>query len=147
MSKDGEIFGEGQPVDCLYKVVDGAVRTFKVLTTDAGRSADFTFQESFSASKLSDEHAHSAEAITNSKILIIKRSVLAALAKHDLEIAHRLMRLDCLRAQARANARHHADQDGHERVVEFLLEMTRVNQWTVGSICRCRGWTSRTILD
>ncbi len=121
--QNGEIFGEGQPVDYLYKVVDGAVRTFKVLSDGRRQISGFSLSGEFFGIEAENEHALSAEAITNSKILMIKRSVLAVLAKHDIEIAHRLMELlacELKRAQTHATL---LIMNANERVAEFLLEM------------------------
>ena len=121
--QDVEIFGEGQPVEYLYKVVDGAVRTFKVLSDDRRQITGFSLSGEFFGIETGDEHTLSAEAITNSKILIIKRSVLAVLAEHDIKIAHRLLELtacELKRAQTHATL---LIMSAKERVAEFLLEM------------------------
>ena len=122
-SQNVEIFGERQPVDYLYKVVDGAVRTFKVLSDGRRQITGFSLSGEFFGIETGDEHTLSAEAITNSKILIIKRSVLAVLAEHDIEIAQRLLELtacELKRAQIHATL---LIMNAKERVAEFLLEM------------------------
>ena len=122
-SRNVEIFGEGEPVEYLYKVVDGAVRTFKVLSDGRRQITGFSLSGEFFGIETGDEHALSAEAITNSKILIIKRSVLAVLAEHDTEIARRLMELTaCELKRAKAHTTL-LIMNAKERVAEFLLEM------------------------
>ena len=104
-SQNAEIFGEGQPVEYLYKVAEGAVRTFKVLSDGRRQITGFSLSGEFFGLETGNEHPLSAEAITNSKILIIKRSVLAVLAEHDNEIARRLLELaacELKRAQTHA---------------------------------------------
>jgi CRP-like cAMP-binding protein len=85
-----EIFGDGEPAEYLYKVADGAVRTSKVLVDGRRQVTGFYLSGDFFGMETGDKHTFSAEVITNSKILVIKRSVLNVLAKHDLEIARRL---------------------------------------------------------
>ncbi len=122
-SQNVEIFGEGEPVEYLYKVVDGAVRTFKVLSDGRRQITGFSLSGEFFGIETGNEHTLSAEAITNSKILIIKRSVLAVLAEHDIKIAHRLLELtacELKRTQAHATL---LIMSAKERVAEFLLEM------------------------
>lgn len=120
---DVEIFGDGEPVDYLYKVADGAVRTSKVLIDGRRQVTGFYLSGDFFGMEAGDQHTFSAEAITNSKIFIIKRSVLNVLAEHDLQIAQRLWTLtacELKRAQAQATL---LILNANERVAQFLLEM------------------------
>ena len=50
--RNTEIFGENEAADYLYKVVSGGVRTYKILSDGAGKSADFTCRARFSDSSL-----------------------------------------------------------------------------------------------
>ena len=121
--RDVEIFGQQEPADCLYKVVSGAVRTFSVLRDGRRHIARFYLAGDFFGLEATSRHALSAEAICNSKILVIKYSVLAALAEHDKDIACRLrdMMSDELgRAQAQVTL---LIKTSSERVADFLLEM------------------------
>jgi CRP/FNR family nitrogen fixation transcriptional regulator len=126
-SQNVEIFGEGQPVEYLYKVVDGAVRTFKVLSDGRRQITGFFLSGEFFGLETGNEHTLSAEAITNSKILSIKRSVLAVLAEHDKEIERRRLELaacELKRAQTHATV---LILNAKERVAKFLLEMASRN--------------------
>jgi CRP/FNR family nitrogen fixation transcriptional regulator len=65
--------------------------------------------------------------IANSKILIIKRDVLAVLAEHDINIARCLMGVtagELKRAQAHCTL---LIKNSKERVADFLLEMASRN--------------------
>ena len=88
--RDVEIFGEQEPAGCLYKVVNGAVRTFSVLRDGRRHIAEFYLAGNFFGLEANSTHALSAETICNSNILIIKRSVLAVLAEHDKDIVRHL---------------------------------------------------------
>jgi len=121
--RDVEIFGQQEPADCLYKVVSGAVRTFSVLRDGRRHIPGFYLAGDFFGLEANSKHALSAEAICNSKILVIKHSVLAVLAEHDKDIARRLRDMmggELTRAQAHVTL---LIKTSSERVADFLLEM------------------------
>ena len=122
-NRDVEIFGQQETADCLYKVVTGAVRTFSVLRDGRRHIAGFYLAGDFFGLESSSQHALSAEAICNSKILVIKRSALTVLAEHDKDIARRLKEMmgdELLRTQVRVTL---LIKTSSERVADFLLEM------------------------
>ena len=121
--RDVEIFGQQEPADCIYKVISGAVRTFSVLRDGRRHIAGFYLAGDFFGLEANGRHSVSAEAICNSEILVIKRSVLAVLAEHDKDIARRLngmMSGELGRAQAHVTL---LIKTSTERVASFLLEM------------------------
>ena len=121
--RDVEIFGQQEPADCLYKVVSGAVRTFSVLRDGRRHIPGFYLAGDFFGLEANSRHALSAEAICNSKILVIKHSVLAVLAEHDKDIARRLREMmvgELGRAQSHVTL---LIKTSSERVADFLLEM------------------------
>src|SRR5262249_54783652 len=70
-----------------------------------------------------EEHSYSAEAIVESRILLIKRSALVGLAARDTEVAQQLLALTWLelaRAQAHVLL---LVKTAQERVAGFLLAM------------------------
>jgi CRP/FNR family transcriptional regulator, nitrogen fixation regulation protein len=121
--RNTEIFGDREPVQYLYKVVEGAVRTCKILSDGRRHIAGFYLSGDFFGLEMGHEHTLSSEAITQSRVLIIKRDVLAVLAKHDPEIARQLLKLtgdELNRVQAHVTL---LIQSASERVAGFLLEM------------------------
>ena len=105
----------------------GAVRTFKVFNDGRRQITGFSLSGEFFGLETGNEHTLSAEAITNSKILSIKRSVLAVLAEHDKEIERRRLELaacELKRAQTHATL---LILNAKERVAKFLLEMASRN--------------------
>src|SRR4249920_3198409 len=78
--RNSEIYGEGEPADYLYKVMSGTVRTSKILADGRRQVGSFYLPGDVFGLEVGDEHAFSAEAITDSKILVIKRSSVLALA-------------------------------------------------------------------
>ena len=75
-----EIFGENEPADYLYKVVSGSVRTYKILSDGRRQVGGFYLPGDIFGLEFADEHTLSAEAITDCKVLVVKRSALNALA-------------------------------------------------------------------
>jgi CRP-like cAMP-binding protein len=122
-ARNVEIYGEGEPADYLYKVVDGAVRTYKVLADGRRQVGGFYLAGDVFGLETGEEHGFSAEAITDAKVLVIGRNALIALAGRDHEVARQLWTL--------TGAELHRVQDhimlliksAQERVASFLLEM------------------------
>jgi CRP/FNR family nitrogen fixation transcriptional regulator len=121
--RNAEIYGEAEPTDYVYKVLRGAVRTYKLLN-DGRRQIDaFYLPGDTFGLELGDEHSCSAEAITDSSILVVKRSVVLATAERSNDIARRLWSTTAAELQ---RAQHHTMlliKSAQERVAAFLLEM------------------------
>src|SRR5690242_21230928 len=92
-ARNEEIYGEGEPADYLYKVVSGTVRTYKVLADGRRQIGAFYMIGDVFGLETGDEHTFSAEAISDAKVLVIKRSALVALAERDNEVARQLWAL------------------------------------------------------
>ena len=92
-ARNAEIYGESEPADYLYKVVSGTVRTYKVLNDGRRQIGAFYFPGDIFGLETGEEHAFSAEAITDSKVLVIKRSAVVGLAARDNEVARQLWAL------------------------------------------------------
>ena len=121
--RNTEIFGERERVQYLYKVVEGAVRTFKILSDGRRQIAGFYLSGDFFGLETENEYTQSAETITKSKVLIIKRDVLAVMARHDPEVARQLLNLtgdELKRVQTHVSL---LIQTASERVAGFLLDM------------------------
>jgi CRP/FNR family transcriptional regulator, nitrogen fixation regulation protein len=123
-SRNAEIFGENEPADYLYKVVKGAVRTYKVLADGRRQIGAFYLPGDVFGLETDDLHTFSAEAIRDTKILVVKRSNLMALAARDNEVARELW---SMMGQELRRVQEHTlvlIKTAKERVVGFLLEMT-----------------------
>ena len=121
--RNSEIFGENEPADYLYKVVSGSVRTYKILSDGRRQVGGFYLPGDIFGLEFADEHTLSAEAITDAKVLVIKRSALTALARHDASVAQQLFTLtgrELHRVQDRILL---LIKSAQERVASFLLEM------------------------
>jgi len=122
-ARNAEIYGEGEPADYLYKVVSGTVRTSKVLADGRRQVGGFHLPGNIFGLEAGEEHAFSAEAITECKVFVIKRSALIALAGRDHEVARQLWTLtsgELRRVQGHILL---LIKSAQERVASFLLEM------------------------
>ena len=122
--RNTEIYGEDEPADYVYKVVSGAVRSYKLLSDGRRQIGAFHLPGDVFGLEAGDEHRFTAEAIADSVVLVAKKSAIVAHAARDGGLAQALWAVtagDLERAQdhllllGRKNA--------HERVATFLLEM------------------------
>jgi CRP-like cAMP-binding protein len=122
-TRNAEIYGEGEPADYLYKVASGTVRTYKVLSDGRRQIGAFYMAGDVFGLEMGEEHTFSAEAISDAKVLVIKRSALVALAERDNEVARQLW---ALTGRELSRVQDHIlllIKTAQERVVGFLLEM------------------------
>jgi CRP/FNR family transcriptional regulator, nitrogen fixation regulation protein len=122
-SRNVEIYGENEPADYIYKVISGAVRTYKVLTDGRRQIGEFYLPGDVFGLESSSEHTYSAEAVTDSKVMVIKRSGLVALAARDNEVAQQLWALTNSELRRVQDHVMLLIKTAQERVVGFLLEM------------------------
>jgi CRP/FNR family transcriptional regulator, nitrogen fixation regulation protein len=121
--RDGVIYSENSPANYLYVVIGGTVRTYKSLSNGRRQIRSFYMPGDMFGLETGEEHAFSAEAITDVELLVIKRSAVVALASRDHSIAHHLWRLTSRELE---HVRRHVlllVQSAQERVAGFLLEM------------------------
>jgi CRP/FNR family nitrogen fixation transcriptional regulator len=122
--RNAEIYGENDPADYLYKVVSGTVRTYKVLTDGRRQVGGFYVAGDIFGLETGEQHTFSAEAITECKVLVIKRSTLVALAARDHDVARQLWTItggELRRVQDHIML---LIKSAQERVASFLLEMS-----------------------
>jgi CRP-like cAMP-binding protein len=122
-SRHSEIYGENEPADYLYKVVSGTVRTYKVLNDGRRQIGGFYLPGDMFGLESGDEHSFSAEAITDAKVLVIKRSAVVSLAARDTEVARQLWSLTGLELQRVQDHILLLIKSAQERVASFLIEM------------------------
>jgi len=126
-SRNGEIYGESEPADYLYKVVSGTVRTHKVLSDGRRQIGGFYEAGEIFGLETGEEHSFSAEAITDCKVLVIKRSALMALAARDHEVARQLWTMTGKELRRVQDHIMLLVKSAQERVAAFLLEMSERN--------------------
>ena len=122
-ARNSEIYGENEPADYLYKVVSGTVRTYKVLVDGRRQIGGFHLPGDMFGFESGDEHTFSAEAITDCKILVIRRSAVIALAARDNDVAQQMWALTARELQRVQDHIMVLIKSAQERVAGFLLEM------------------------
>jgi CRP/FNR family transcriptional regulator, nitrogen fixation regulation protein len=122
-ARNVEIYGENEPAEYIYKVVSGAVRTYRVLNDGRRQIGAFLLPGDMFGLEAGASHGTSAEAIADSVVLVIKRSAVVALAERDPEVARQMWTLT---AQELGRAQNHMlllIRNAQERIAAFLLEM------------------------
>ena len=123
-SKGTEIFGQAEAADYIYQVVEGAVRTHKMLSDGRRQIGAFHLPGDIFGLDNGDFHRFTAEAIIDTTVLLIKRQSLERAAKTDPAMVRSLLTMTTDNLEhvenhmlllGRKNAR--------ERVAAFLLEM------------------------
>lgn len=126
-ARNMEIYGENESADYLYKVVSGVVRTYKLLNDGRRQIGSFYLPGDIFGLEIGDEHTSSAEAVSVSKIQVIKRSAVIALAGRDKEVARQLWSLTATELRRAQDHIMLLLKTAQERVVGFLLEMAERN--------------------
>jgi CRP/FNR family transcriptional regulator, nitrogen fixation regulation protein len=122
-ARNAEIYGENEPADYLYKVISGSVRTYRVLSDGRRQIGAFYLPGDVFGFEAGAEHSFSAEAISNAKVMVIRRSTVTALAGRDTAAAQLLLGMT---ARELGRAQNHIMlliKTAQERVAGFLLEM------------------------
>ena len=122
-ARNSEIYGESEPAEYLYRIVSGSVRTYKVLSDGRRQIGAFYLPGDLFGLEFGQEHAFSAEAISETKVLVIKRSTLVTLAAQDHDIAYTLFTVTGCELQRVQDHMLVLIKSAQERVVDFLLEM------------------------
>jgi CRP-like cAMP-binding protein len=122
-ARNSEIYGENEPAEYLYKVISGTVRTYKVLNDGRRQIGAFYLPGDMFGLENAADHTFSAEAITPCRVMVIRRSTIAALAARDSSVAQQLL---AMTGRELARAQDHLMllvKTAQERVAGFLLEM------------------------
>jgi len=91
LAKDEELFAEGDHADCFYKVISGALRSFKLLS-DGRRQIDaFHLPGDFLGLEAGGTHRFSAEAVCTAGVVAYRRCRLPALTQQDPAFREELM--------------------------------------------------------
>ena len=125
-SRGAEIFGESEPAEYVYQVVDGAVRSYKLLCDGRRQIGAFHLVGDIFGLENGAVHRFTAEAIVDTTVLLAKRISLEHVAATDALVAHALLTMTT------SNLQHAEDhmlllgrKTSLERVAAFLLEMDR----------------------
>jgi CRP/FNR family transcriptional regulator, nitrogen fixation regulation protein len=122
--KDTEIFGQAEPAEYIYQVIEGAVRTHKLLSDGRRQIGAFHLPSDIFGLENGDFHRFTAEAIVDTTVRLVKRQSLEREAKNDPAMVRNLLNLT-------ANNLQHVEnhllllgrKSARERVAAFLVEM------------------------
>jgi len=124
--RGSEIFGDAEPAEYLYQVVDGAVRSYKLLSDGRRQIGSFHLAGDIFGLENGEAHRFTAEAIVDTTVRLAKRASLANVAEQDATVARDLLNMTATNLQ---HAEDHMLLLGRktalERVAAFLLEMDR----------------------
>ncbi len=126
LSKDEELFAEGDEADCFYQVVSGAVRSYKLLS-DGRRQIDaFHLPGDIFGLEAGTEHRFSAEAVGNASVIAYRRSRLATLIHDDPAFRDKIMS-STLRSLERAQDHMLllGRKTAQEKLATFLLDLAQ----------------------
>lgn len=82
-ARDEEIYAQEEDADLVYRVVDGAVRTTRLMSDGRRQVGDFYFAGDLFGLEPGETHMFSAEALSDCTVMVLKRSALEALAETD----------------------------------------------------------------
>jgi len=120
---NAEIFGQGEPVDYLYEVVSGAVRSTKVLSDGRRQIGGVYFAGDIFGLEHGNEHSLGAEAVVPSTIRVIKRRTLVQLTADDRALAEDLLAMAMCQVERMHRHELMLIMTAQERVNSFLTEM------------------------
>src|SRR5438552_13548954 len=80
---DTEIFGEAEPADFIYQIIEGAVRTHKLLSDGRRQIGAFHLPGDIFGFENGDFHRFTAEAIVKTTTHVVKRQSLERVVKTD----------------------------------------------------------------
>jgi len=123
-NKGIRIFGETEPADYIYQVVEGAVRSHKLLSDGRRQIGAFHLPGDIFGLENGDFHRFTAEAIADTTLRLVKRESLERVAKSDPATVRALLTMTTDNLQ---HVENHmlllGRKTSQERVAAFLLEM------------------------
>ena len=123
-ARGAEIFGEAEPAEYVYQVVEGAVRSYKLLSDGRRQIGAFHLVGDIFGLENGAVHRFTAEAIVDTAVRLAKRRSLEHVAEEDALVARDLLNMTTNNLQ---HAENHMLLLGRktslERVAAFLLEM------------------------
>ena len=123
--RNTEIFGENEPADYVYRVISGSVRTYNILSDGRRQIGGFYMTGDIFGIEFDGEHTSAAEAISDAKVLVVKRSAVNALAGRDASVARELFALTARELRRVQDRILLLIKSAQERVAGFLLEMAK----------------------
>lgn len=121
-----EIFAEGEPVDTVYQVLSGTVRTYRLLGDGRRHVCDFHVPGDVLGLEAIGAYGCSAEGMTDVILLAVPMTTLRRLAAEDPMLGQRLLSIATGGLQRSQNhAAMLARLGAVERVAAFLVDFAR----------------------
>lgn len=138
--RGAEIFGESEPAEYVYQVIEGSVRSYKLLSDGRRQIGAFHLSGDIFGLENGGVHRFTAEAIIDTTVRLVKRVSLAHVAQINATVAGDLLSMTA------TNLKHAEDhmlllgrKTALERVAAFLLEMDqRLTATSVIALPMCR---------
>ena len=92
-NRGAEIYGEAEPADYIYQVVQGAVRSYKLLSDGRRQIGAFHLVGDIFGLENSAAHRFTAEAIVETTVRLMKRRSLEHVAESDVFVALDLLNM------------------------------------------------------
>ena len=123
-ARDEEVYGEGEEAEFVYKVVGGAVCTYKVLSDGRRQITGFHLAGDLFGFEHGAVHRHTTEALADTRVLVFSRAQIERVAAGRVDVACRLW---SLAARGLGHAQDHmlllGRRSAVERVAAFLLDV------------------------
>jgi len=134
------VFGEAEPAEYIYQVIEGAIRSYKLLGDGRRQISAFHLSGDVFGLENGGTHRFTAEAIVHTTVRLVKRTSLAHVAEHDAAVARHLLNMTATTLQ---HAEDHmlllGRKTAQERVAAFLIEMDhRLTAAGVMALPMCR---------
>ena len=124
-ARNAQVYGEGEPSTCLYKIMSGLARCYRMSPDGRRQIVAFYLPGDLFGFEIADHHTLSVEAVVDSRLCIVRKSALVIAMSRDDETSHELW-LNISREIGRGQD--HILQFGkpaQARVASFLLEMAQ----------------------
>jgi len=121
--RNEEVYGEDEPAGFLYQVVSGAVRTYRMLDDGRRQIVAFYLPGDVFGVEAGEVHLASAEAVSDSQVLVVKRASAMARAELQRDLSKQLWMLAVRELQRVQQHSLALIKSAEERVAGFLLEM------------------------
>ena len=130
-ARNEEVFAEEETADFVYKVISGAVRDVRILDDGRRQIGAFHLPGDVFGLECGDTHRHTAEAVMDSEIALVRRSTLERATEVDGAAARKLWSVTS------ADLRRLQDhllllgrKSAVERVAAFLTDLARRQRQT-----------------
>lgn len=124
-SRNEEIFGQGEAADYVCRVISGAVRTIRFTCDGRRQILAFHLPGDVFGLEQSGIYSLSAEAVTDTEIAMVRRSLIDSIASRDVKASQALFALAAKHLnQAHEHALVLGRKGAGERVAAFLLQFS-----------------------